>query len=229
MSNEKTILLYGVDADLFKTCFGKDEEWSPCSLMSLSEDCSAADLQSALSQEGLCCVVIMDTEQLPALQDYYNKDSGFVVFFGIYGEFDVPGQLNPKWRFSAYTKHDYELTAVGKHFLGDTLTKQQYTKCNLVSAPEEDRIMLPVILPFEKYLSESEGIPEEHINDPEYEEDVEEAKKYYPRHVENLSNQSPLVMHRNENGGRIAYLGFVNGDGNVPKIVRALLSGTYAA
>jgi hypothetical protein len=37
----------------------------------------------------------------------------------------------------------------------------------------------------------------------------------------------PLALHKDDvNHGRFAYLGFVNGDGNIPHIVRALLSGS---
>jgi hypothetical protein len=40
-----------------------------------------------------------------------------------------------------------------------------------------------------------------------------------------MDNHASLAMHTSRNGGKIAYLGFVNGDGNIPKFVRALLTG----
>ena len=227
MSNDKIILLFGVDDDLFKSCFGKDEEWLPSSLKSLPEECSNLDLQAALVQPGLHCVVCMDVECFDRLQDYYDN-GGFVAFFGIYGEFNVPNHLNSQWKFSAYTNHEYELTSVAKHYIGDAISKQQYTKSNLVSAPEGDRIMIPKIGSFEDYLSENFDIDMEDIydtNDPDTANEVKAARKQWPRIVDELSNQSPLVMHRNDQGGKVAYLGFVNHDGNIPKIVRALLNG----
>ena len=37
---------------------------------------------------------------------------------------------------------------------------------------------------------------------------------------------SSNVMHEDRShGGKVAYLGFINSDGNIPKLVRALLTG----
>lgn len=224
-TKRKVVLLYGIEDDLFKKCFGMDEEWSACVLESLRDDCAAADLHRALCRPDLCCVVFMDaSEHYPILRHHYEA-GGFIVFFGIYGEFTAPNILHPDWRFSAYTRHEYELTSVGKHYLGHDVTTQQYTKCNLVSAPEGHRIMIPKMYSFEEYLKDHVGLEEEDIIHPEMAEEVNEYRERYPKYIEELSNQSPLVVCRNENGGRIAYLGFVNGDGNIPKIVRALLCG----
>jgi hypothetical protein len=46
----------------------------------------------------------------------------------------------------------------------------------------------------------------------------------YVKYCEKLYEQCPLAVHNNENDGRLAYLGFENGDGNIPYIVRALVA-----
>jgi hypothetical protein len=63
--------------------------------------------------------------------------------------------------------------------------------------------------------------------------DDEDKKEYesvpdlgYPRHCQEMENMASLAIHVNpSHGSQIAYLGFVNDDGNIPKFVRALLTG----
>jgi predicted NUDIX family NTP pyrophosphohydrolase len=224
------VLLFGVDSDLFKTCFGKDDdEWS-CKIESLTEDCTSSELQGMLSRPDLLSVVVqdLDSPHWDAVVSYHQA-GGFVVYFGIYGELDAPSALSGvfglNWRYSAYTKESYELTPVGIQCLGDVITEQQYTKSNLVSAPEEDRIMIGKVCTLEVYLRECVGEIDEDL-DSDDEREIEEARTHYPRHCEEMRNKSPLVMHTASHGGKIAYLGFVNGDGNIPKIVRALVTGS---
>ena len=63
--------------------------------------------------------------------------------------------------------------------------------------------------------------------DDEDKEEYESARDLgYPRHCQEMENKASLAMHVNpSNGGKIAYLGFVNDNGNIPKFVRALLTG----
>jgi hypothetical protein len=216
----ESVLLLGVDETLFKMCFGDDESWSPGRLESLDETCSQADLEEELSKSG--CVIIQEKNPPHwGIVKRFYQDGGFVVYFGIEGEFDVPSwlskELGLQWRFSAYTKHDYELTDIGKEILGDTITEQQYTKANLLEVPDQDKILAPKIRTFEQYLEDNYG-PIEECEDYE----IEEARSGWGRHQRELAAQVPLAMHTNERGGRIAFLGFVNGDGNIPQFVRAL-------
>ena len=157
-----------------------------------------------------------------------------MAYFGIYGEFEAPSWLSQdlgmKWRFSGYTNHSYILTPIAQQKLGNKITEQEYTKSNLVDAPEEDRWMVPKPMSMEEFV-------EEHAyydDDPspaakeEYEREVQSARNRYPSYVDNLNSHSPLVVHNSTDSGTFAYIGFVNGDGNIPKIVRALLTKSLA-
>jgi hypothetical protein len=217
---ESTVLLLAIDDNLFKTCFGADPLW-PCKLECLSEKCTESELTTSLKSS--YCVVVDDEEECPhweTVKQYY-RDGGLVVWFGIFGEFSTPAFLSREfgleWKFSAYTKHDYVLTSVGKHVLGDAISEQQYTKSNLLAVPEQDRIMIPKGPSWEDFVEEAD----------ETDEESPRIQEKYDRYRRELDQQVPLAMHRaNDHGGRIAYLGFVNGDGNIPKFVRALCSGT---
>lgn len=245
--DDKVILLLGVEEQLFKTCFGKDEEWlsHSCRLESLPEDCSASQLRAMLATTGssktkggrsqLQAVVIQDDVEHAHWNEIklYYKQGGFVVFFGIYGDFAAPARISKElgggmeWKFSAYTCHEYVLTDAAQAILGSAITKQQYTKCNLLSVlPEQDRLMVPETLSLRKYVEENEADPDDDLE--YFEQQVEKALESgsYERYRQRNENQCPLALHKDANhGGRFAYLGFVNGDGNIPRIVRALLSG----
>jgi hypothetical protein len=220
-SDNLFVLLLGVNETLFKTCFGNENEWKPYELRCLSEDCTASDVRAAINHPGLQSIVIQEHVEHPHWQlvkDYYSNKGGFVVFFGIDGVFDAPSQISQEigvdWKFCAYTRHEYELTDIAKEILGGAITTQPYSKCNLWKVPESDRLMLPKTLSLEKFVQEWEGIaPDEVIE-----------SKSYERYFQDNASQCPLAMHKNPEGGRFAFLGFVNGDGNIPKIVRALLT-----
>jgi hypothetical protein len=142
----------------------------------------------------------------------------------------VGRQLGVHWRFSGHTKHDHVLTPVALHHLGDAIAEQQCTKSNLVGAPEENRLMMPKVDALEERVEECCG----HCSDDEekeegYEEEVAKVRNQHPKHCENHFHQSPLVMHRGANGGRFVHVGSVNGDGNIKKIVRALLTDSKTA
>ena len=166
------------------------------------------------------------------VKSHYEK-GGFVVYFGIYGEFNAPEMLNRtfgvQWRFSAYDKHEFQLTSVGIQLLGDEVAKQQYSKSNMLSAPAEDRILIGKVGTFEEYWNDwySGGLDDIDDWDDDDKKEYESARDVgYPRHCEEMENHAPLTMHVDPNhGGKIAYLGFVKGDGNIPKFVRALLTG----
>ncbi len=63
--------------------------------------------------------------------------------------------------------------------------------------------------------------------DDEDKEEYESARNLgYPRHCQEMENKESLAMHVNpSHGGKIAYLDFVNDNGNIPKFLRALLTG----
>ncbi len=142
-----------------------------------------------------------------------------------------------QWRFSAYTSHEHQLTSVGIQWIGDEVIEQQYTKSNMISAPAEDRILIGKKYgTLEEYLSEIHGfgmpVAFDDLDDDYRQvvrEEYETARNVgYPRHCEEMENHASLAMHVNPSHcGKIAYpsLGFVNGDGNIPKFVRAILTG----
>jgi hypothetical protein len=220
---EPFVLLVGVEQHLFEACFGNEDGW-PCVFKWLDEECPLTVLASALNKEGLKSVVFQDYEgpHWDLLKGYYN-DGGLLIYFGVYGEFQAPvdlsSQLGFRWRFSAYTTHEYTLTAVGRHYLGNVITEQQYTKANLLQVPEEDRLMIPKVPSLKEYIDD-----QNFDDDEPSPQELEVARKSYEDYRQELLSQVPLAMHRADNGsgGRFVYLGFVNGDGNIPKIVRAL-------
>eukprot|EP00984_Skeletonema_dohrnii_P017613 scaffold8062_cov86-Skeletonema_dohrnii-CCMP3373.AAC.3 len=227
-SDQPHIILFDVNVSLFESCFGKDEDWS-CRFVSLSsKSCSTAALDNALCQPGLLSVVFMGMkgDHVNVLRNYY-LNGGLVVYFGIYGEFGQPTVLSRTfgigpWSFSGYTKHIYQLTLPALQKFGNKVKEQQYTKSNLVNAPVKDRLMIPKELSYDEYI-------EEYIypydSDDNYDEEkLKLAPQKYESHRESMGTYSPLVMHESFNGGAVAYLGFVNGDGNIPLIVRALLT-----
>mmetsp|Transcript_609 Transcript_609/g.1104 ORF Transcript_609/g.1104 Transcript_609/m.1104 type:complete len:244 (+) Transcript_609:39-770(+) len=232
-TSQKFILLYGIYDDLFKACFGKDKEW-PCKLVSLPKDCDRSLLSITLSNPNLTSVVI-DSIEIPhwdtIIQHY--KNGGFVTFFGIIGEYAIPDYLGQiigrPWKFYSYTRITIRVTDIGNEVLGadaDITGKEVYVKCNFVNAPAEDRIMSGKLVSFDEYVRENYGIEKLDNLDMDDMEDVNEARRYYPNSMEEQNRQAPLVMHRANNGGKFAYLGFVNGDGMIPVIVRKLLSCT---
>ena len=141
----KFILVLGIDEGLFTTVYGKHDEWS-CGFHLLGEDCTANEATTSLNDPNMLCCVVQDNETHWKLVMNYYKNGGFVVYFGIYGEFSAPDMLNRtfgvQWKFSAYTKYDFELTPLGIQLLGNAITEQQYSKSNLLSVPKEDRIIV---------------------------------------------------------------------------------------
>ena len=223
--NQKHILLLGIDHELFKSCFGRDEAW-PCMIKILPENCSEASLADALCKPGLLSVVFQDFDTHYVKVREYYLNGGFVVYFGIYGEFAAPGKLSKDfgigpWSFSAYTKHEYKLTLPALQKLGNNVTEQQYTKSNLVDAPIKDRLMVPKEPPFDEFVSDYLGYCSD---EDDYEDNMKKAPQKYEEYREEMGKQSPLLLHESFNGGAVAYLGFVNGDGDIPVIVRALIT-----
>lgn len=228
----KFILLLGVDKGLFTDCFGDDATW-PCELRTLGENCSVDEASTAMNDPDIVCCVFQDEEiHWELVKVHYNK-GGYVVYFGIEGVFDI-SFLNEgfgvKWHFSAYTRHEHQLTPRGIKLLGDGVTLQVYTKTNMFSVPVEDRILIGKKETLEVYMSEHVGIDMsigvDHLDDDERDEYEEACNIGYPNHCEEMENHASLALHVHPNhGGRIAYLGFVNGDGNIPKFVKALLTG----
>ena len=235
MSNDKSIVLLGVQVDLFKSCFVATESlWAPYELIVLDESISSSKLSATLQKSGVCSVVFQDTDLdgslLVTLKEYYDE-GGLVVFFGIYGVYDDPSKLSvqfdlPKpWEFSAYTRYEYEITNIAMDCLGYKDMKAQRLKCNLLHVPIQDRWLVPKATPLHQFIEDHLGslqIGEE--PDDEWKRDVPKAKESYLEYCEGLYRQCPLAVHQNANEGQLAYLGFVNGDGDVERVVNCVLT-----
>lgn len=218
----KFILLLGVWKEIFTRSFGDDATW-PCELRTLGENCSVDEASTAMNDPDILCCVFQDDEiHLELVKDHYNK-GGYVVYFGCEGLFDISflnKAFGVQWKYSAYTAHDHQLTPLGIQLLGDGVTVQKYTKTNMFSVPVEDRILIGKKESLEKYMTDYEGI------DMSVEPLDDDVREEYENHCEEMENHASLALHVNPNhGGRIAYLGFVNGEGNIPKFVKALLTG----
>lgn len=85
--------------------------------------------------------------------------------------------------------------------------------------------MVPKTATIEEYVLDNVGYSDESTADEETLDEIREAKAYYPKHIEELHNQCPLAVHEGSHSGKFIYLGFVNGDGNIPKYVRGSIMG----
>jgi len=253
MSRSKSIVFLGVDVDLFKSCFFKqevrappkpsffgrqaspEEEWDSFELIVFDSGSSTAcaDLSEALQKPGVRSVIFQDTgiesSLLSTLRQFYDT-GGLVVFFGIYGDFSDPSTLSQQflfpsaWKFSAYTKHEYEFTTTARDYIDYDVKTQEYTKSNLLSVPVQDRWMVAKAQPLHEYIEEHAGCLDGEAPDKEWEKEAEMAKAGYVKYCESLYQQCPLAVHKNKNGGRLAYIGFVNGGGHISYIVRQLVA-----
>jgi len=253
MSDKKSIVFLGVDVDLFKTCFfqkeeqlsssktvsfgreREEEQWDSFELIILDDESAtaSADLSETLQKPSVRSVVFQDTELdsslLSTLRQFYDS-GGLVIFFGIYGEFSDPTTLSQQfdfpeaWKFSAYTDHEYEMTNTAVDYIGYGVKEQQYAKCNLLKVPIQDRWMVAKPLPLHQYIEEHAGGLEGEAPDEEWKSAAKTAKAGYANYCDGLYEQCPLAVHMNKKGGRLAYLGFVNGDGKIPYIVRRLVT-----
>jgi hypothetical protein len=222
--DKKFILLYGVDQELFDECFGAAHKW-PCRLIRLETKCPARDLTILLQKKNLVSVVFEDAEAVHfgLLKSYY-EGGGLIACFGIDGEPATPTVLSDAlglhWRYYTFARDMFTLTPVGKHYLGTMLDDRLYTRANLLLVPEEDRLMVPKPTDVEDFLFEDAGF---RSNTPSLGKVLEAMNRYeYENRV--LGCRSPLAMHLNDGGGRIVFFGFVNGDGYIPQIVRAICS-----
>lgn len=224
------ILLFDIEEEVFFACFGEKSSWK-CGFQSLSEDSSKAELKSILENPRLISVVIYQDggTHWKEIVDFYKR-GGFIVFYDMIGEFDAPKRFSKAfdldWTYSAYTRHEYELTAVGKGILGGAITKQGYSKSNLLKVPEADRVLVP------KHTYESvEALIQDEFYDDEGGSNgfMEKARARYAKIREDLNNQVPLALHKADHGGRIAYIGFVNSSHNIPKFVQAICMGVSTA
>jgi hypothetical protein len=94
-----------------------------------------SQLRSMLTTIGLQSVVIQEDVEHPhwkEIKRYYNEQGGFVVYFGIFGEFAAPARISKElkfgerpggktmadWKFSAHTAHDYVLIDVAQIIFG---------------------------------------------------------------------------------------------------------------
>ena len=242
-TTKQSIVFLGVNVNLFKSCFFEpikedpmpSRAWDAFELVVLEEDptTTVSRLSEALfanPNNNVVSVVFQSTDIAESLLDilvrFYNS-GGLVVFFGIYGEFGDPDVLSScfslpePWRFSAYTSEKYELTSQAHRSLGYAVTQQEYTKANLLSVPFRDRWMVELPMSLHAYLSsEADYDPSE----PEYKEEEPAIKEAYLVYCERCHHHCPLAVHQNKNGGKLAYLGFVNGNDNIPRIVRALVT-----
>ena len=231
-SSERFILLLGVDEALFAACYGRVETW-PCELRALDGSCSADEARAAMDDPGVSCCVFRD-EHWDSARRHYDA-GGFVAYFGIEGMYNAPAKLSKvfgvRWAFSAYDAHEHRLTPVGMRCLGDGVTEQRRAKSNMISAPEEDRIVIGKAMTLEEYFYDHTGLDAsavdlDKLDDGDREEYEAVRDVHHPRHCEEMENRASLAMHVHPgHGGRIAYLGYVNGNGNIPLFVRALLTG----
>jgi hypothetical protein len=102
--------------------------------------------------------------------------------------------------------------------------ESQYSKSNMMLVPIQDRWMVPNAEPLHRYIEYNAGGLDGDAPDDEWTRDAKRVKAGHVKYCEDLYKHCPLAVHKNKNGGRLAYLGFVNGDGNVPCIVRALVA-----
>lgn len=213
------ILLIGVDVQLFKQCYGYDEEW-PCRIRVMDERCNRSVLAATLKEAGLLAVVFQDDsmDHWGLLRQYYHRMGGFLVYFGIYGDLEAPKRLSRdlglEWKFASYDAYEFLLTPAARRALRTKVTTQQYSKANLVRAPPHDRWMIPKPMPLDDFIEEFDA----------YDPNPDVIRRRYMEYARRQGHQSPMLLHKAEEGGRISYLGFVNGDGFVPSVVRSLLT-----
>lgn len=226
------ILLLDVDPDLFTRCFGMYNEWAPFRVEVLDKTASPQQVSMFLTHPSLKSVVIqdLDTPHWTSLYQYHQK-GGFIAFFGIYGDFNIPTRLSEifgcKWVYNTYEKHDYMMTVIGMQYLGNAVTMQPYVSAHLINAPEYDQLMcgkIPESL--EQYMKYTIGKDPSKTTVPQ--EEIDQARSVgYPMYCRDMKTKSPLVMHVDpKTNGRICYIGFVSSDTNIPMIVQSLLTGT---
>lgn len=126
---------------------------------------------------------------LQAAKNIYDRGCS-VVFVSTEGSFLAPEnisslfQLRHPWRFTYYSKRYLTKTAVGETMLQSAFPSTAvYTKANLVSAPAAESLFI------------------EHINPDDYDSDDS---------IPSPNTSSPLVVHRDTNGGCVCYSGFLN-------------------
>jgi len=250
MSDQESIVFLGIDVDFFKKCFFREKNptqpspyrakhdetnWENFKLVNLDTRSATVftDLSEALKNPNVRSVAFEDTdlegELLSTLKDFYN-DGGLVAFFGINGKLDDASRLSSlfglpePWSFSAYSSHEFELTYTAMDFVGFSVQQQERAKSSLLKVPIQDRWMVPKAQPLHIYVEENAGCLDGEAPDEEWNAQAEKAKAGYATYCEDLYKQCPLAVHSNDRGGRLAYLGFVNGRGKIPYIVRSLMT-----
>ena len=223
------------EQSFFRSQKPPEEHWDSFELIVLDSESSTAfaDLSESLQKPGVRSVVIQDTELdsslMSVLRQFYDN-GGLVVFFGIYGVFDDPSTLSLQfnlpeaWEFQAYTRHKYEITTTARDYIGHDVKYQEYSKSNLLRVPIQDRWMVPKAQSLHEYIEEYAGSLNGEEPGEYWKNEAETAKAGYVKYCEALYEECPLAVHKNKNGGRLAYLGFVNGGGNIPRIVRRLVA-----
>ena len=240
---KESIVFLGVEMGLFESCFIagiKDDvvpskSWKAFEFIVIDDESenASSELSAALASDSVQSVVFQSTSIKPSLLkslvNFYNS-GGLVVFFGIYGEFSAPNvlsnlfSLEEPWNFSAYTSEDYEVTYRGYDYFGFSVKEQSYTKSNLLSVPIQDRLMVAKAQPLHHYISEHAGDLNGSPPDEEWNEDVAHAKATYLDYCARCYLKCPLALHKNAKGGKLAYIGFVNGEGNVSLLIRSLVT-----
>ena len=202
------------DDDNFRKEFlyTRAEETDEASL-NVDRYCSKQDLAGKLSNPMLRALVLTDEWAEPnnpgflphaeAIASFYRR-GGFVIFCSICGLPDAPRIINmhfgTNWNFvrgalDDHVSRDYVTTQAGRQLLGKGVTGIRDYSCNLIHAPEEDRLLIPRLF---------------------------------------SSEECPLAVHVNENGGSVAYVGLLGGGpmgldlaevGVCAKLVKALVTG----
>jgi hypothetical protein len=127
---------------------------------------------------------------IETLKTMYDSGCSVIVVASM-GVFSVPQtlssifQLAQPWNLTAYTSKSLITTPIGKPILGNAFpNKGVYAKANFIQAPWEESLLI-----------------EESINPEDYDSDEEAPEP---------DTDSPIVVHKNKNGGCVCYFGFVN-------------------
>ena len=236
-SSSNLILLLGVDLNQFNTCFierKSEDEWKPYKLKILEENCDVSELSSTLQRSRS---VVIQNIALAALKNYF-KSGGTVLYLGNSGGGSSQCRAAPKalckafglpqkWHYCAYSKEEYELTYTAREYISPyEIVDQQYGKCNLLSVPVQDRWMVPKTVSLHEYIENHAGLLDGEEPDEAWKVNAQKAKDGYVQYCESLYQKCPLAVHKNQtNDGKLVYMGFVNGDGNIPMIVKSILTG----
>mmetsp|Transcript_13864 Transcript_13864/g.33292 ORF Transcript_13864/g.33292 Transcript_13864/m.33292 type:complete len:210 (+) Transcript_13864:161-790(+) len=204
-SVEQFVLFVGVDIELFKFCFGDDKKWSPFELRDFPLPTTAGsaqslgdDLRAVLDSPGLSSVVIQDADIF--MYDHVGVGQAIKQYYdrgGIVCYFGIMGEHS-------------DLAVLNTLF--DLNGQWQYMACTSHEYEMTNSAQLVIGYEVMRQQYTKSNLLRVPIQD---------------RWMVDKYEQCPLAVRKNSNGGRLAYLGFVNGDGNIPRIVKSVLTKKY--